>query len=41
VESAELRRKLGRAARETVVREYSVQSQRWRYLECLNGSNGT
>jgi glycosyltransferase involved in cell wall biosynthesis len=40
VESTDLRRRLGRAARETVVRQYSVESQRWRYLECLSGANG-
>jgi glycosyltransferase involved in cell wall biosynthesis len=40
VESADLRHKLGRAARETVVHQYSLESQRWRYLECLNGENG-
>jgi glycosyltransferase involved in cell wall biosynthesis len=36
VESAELRAALGKAARETVVRRYSVESQKGRYLEYLN-----
>ena len=36
VESRELREQVGRAARATVVREYSVESQRGRYLEFLN-----
>jgi glycosyltransferase involved in cell wall biosynthesis len=36
VESAELRASLGKAARETVVRGYSVDSQRGRYLEYLS-----
>jgi glycosyltransferase involved in cell wall biosynthesis len=35
VESAELRRRLGAAGRETVVQEYSVESQKQRYLEFL------
>jgi len=35
VESPELRRRLGEAARETVVRRYSVQSQEQRYLANL------
>jgi glycosyltransferase involved in cell wall biosynthesis len=36
VESRELRDRMGKAARATVVREYSVESQKWRYLEYLN-----
>jgi glycosyltransferase involved in cell wall biosynthesis len=36
VESAELRSKLGAAGRETVVRDYSVESQKGRYLEYLS-----
>jgi glycosyltransferase involved in cell wall biosynthesis len=35
VESAELRERLGKAARGTVIREYSVESQKWRYLDYL------
>ena len=35
VESAELRARLGAAGRETVVRDYSVDSQKGRYLEYL------
>jgi glycosyltransferase involved in cell wall biosynthesis len=36
VESRELRERVGRAARATVIREYSVESQKWRYLEYLH-----
>jgi glycosyltransferase involved in cell wall biosynthesis len=36
VESPELRERVGKAARETVVRHYSVESQKWRYLEYLH-----
>jgi glycosyltransferase involved in cell wall biosynthesis len=36
IESPVLRRDLGRAARDTVVARYSVESQKWRYLEYLN-----
>jgi glycosyltransferase involved in cell wall biosynthesis len=36
VESADLRARLGRAARETVVSRYSVESQKDRYLEYLS-----
>ena len=35
VESTDLRRRLGRAGRETVVRKYSVESQKGRYLDYL------
>jgi glycosyltransferase involved in cell wall biosynthesis len=37
IESVELRREIGRAARETVVARYSVTSQRETYLGLLNG----
>jgi glycosyltransferase involved in cell wall biosynthesis len=40
IESAELRREIGHAARETVVARYSVASQRERYLGLLNGLVG-
>lgn len=36
IESEELRIKMGKAARETVVNEYSVESQKYRYLEYFN-----
>jgi glycosyltransferase involved in cell wall biosynthesis len=36
VESPELRERVGRAARATVIRDYSVESQKWRYLESLH-----
>jgi glycosyltransferase involved in cell wall biosynthesis len=36
VDSPELRERVGKAARATVIREYSVESQKWRYLEYLN-----
>jgi glycosyltransferase involved in cell wall biosynthesis len=36
VESPELRERVGKAARETVVHGYSVESQKWRYLEYLH-----
>ena len=36
VESPSLRQELGRAGRERVVESYSVNSQRWRYLEYLD-----
>jgi glycosyltransferase involved in cell wall biosynthesis len=36
VDSPELRERVGTAARATVIREYSVESQKWRYLEYLN-----
>jgi glycosyltransferase involved in cell wall biosynthesis len=36
VESREIRERVGRAARATVIREYSVDSQKWRYLEYLH-----
>jgi glycosyltransferase involved in cell wall biosynthesis len=38
IESEKLRRRLGAAARETVVREYSVESQKWRYLDYLRAA---
>ena len=37
VESADLRRQLGKAARETVVQRYSVESHRGEYLAALGG----
>lgn len=36
VESPGLREELGRAGRDTVVKSYSVNSQKWRYLEYLD-----
>ena len=40
VESGELRARLGRAARETVEREYSVEANKGRYLEYLTTVGG-
>ena len=40
VESGELRARLGRAARETVEREYSVEANKGRYLEYLTAVGG-
>jgi glycosyltransferase involved in cell wall biosynthesis len=37
IESAKLRRNLGREGRETVEQRYSVRSQRERYLSLLTG----
>ena len=37
IQSAKLREKMGKAARQTVIERYSVHSQKQRYLEYLNG----
>jgi len=38
LESADLRARLGRAARRTVEREYSVEANKGRYLECVTAA---